>query len=72
MAKTKHIHVIEQTIIRRVQFNPADLAEAAVVQQQLVNTAKPMVGYVSQTTRMTKAPSPAVDPLAVPAVLARK
>lgn len=57
MAKTKHQHVIEQTIIRQVPFDPADLQAAAVIQAQLVNTAKPMVGFVSQTTRMTKAPA---------------
>lgn len=57
MPKVKHVHVIEQTVIRQMPFDPSDLAAAAVIQAQLVNTAKPMVGYVSQSTRMTKVPA---------------
>lgn len=72
MPKSKLVHVIEQTIVRRVEFDPNDLASAAAIQLRLQDTAKKMDGFISATTRMTKADpaampaTPTADPLDIP------
>lgn len=60
MAKVKHINVLEQTIVRQMPFDPAKLADAAVIEDQLTRTARAMTGYVSATTKMKKVPAPTV------------
>ncbi len=72
MAKTRHAHFIEQTITRRVQFDPADLEKAAMIQKGLMDSARMLNGYVSATTRMTKAPVAAPDGLDIPAGMVRR
>ena len=58
MAKQKHRHIIEATIILAVPFDPTDLAEAAELQKQLMAISKDMPEFRSVTTRMTKEPVP--------------
>lgn len=72
MAKTKHHHIIEATVRLRKAFDPGNLSAAADIQKSLTDVAAKMDGFHSVETRMTKAPAPAVDPLAIPAGLARK
>ena len=71
MSKHRHIHVIYGTITVAIEYNPADLQEAATIQTQMKLTAQQLPGFVAIDTRLGKlrAPeqsAPAADPSADP------
>ena len=69
MSKTKHTHVLISTITCAVPYDPGDLQEAAVIQQQLKSAAKAMVGFRKVEVKVGKVPTASIpDSATVPPV----